>query len=111
MGYFKTLHISFFLIQSNYFIILCKVKLKGVVYLEVENSKKIEEQNEENLVKKTCEKLGINQKQLAEKTGLSVQTISRWSQDNSKISKNGEKTFDILLQLEACKNAYFKAIN
>jgi len=59
--------------------------------LEVENSKKIEEQNEvnskrseENLVKKTCKELGITQKELAERIGVSVQTLSRWNQDNSK---------------------------
>jgi DNA-binding XRE family transcriptional regulator len=37
------------------------------------------EQIEENLVKKTCRELGITQKELAEKIGVSERTISTWA--------------------------------
>ena len=43
---------------------------------------KIEENSngtEENLVKKTCEELGITQKELAKKIGVSPHTITRWN--------------------------------
>jgi transcriptional regulator with XRE-family HTH domain len=63
---------------------------------------------EENLVKKTCKELGITQKKLSEKTGIATSTLSRWSKDNSKISKTGIKTFSILLELQACRNFYLK---
>jgi len=66
---------------------------------------------EENLVKKTCQELGITQKQLSERTGIATSTLSRWSKDNSKISKTGIKTFAILLELESCRNYYLKTKN
>ena len=56
----------------------------------------------ENLVKKTCEKLGINQKQLAEKTGIHPNSLSKWNKNNL-IPKTARKTFEILLELEAYK--------
>jgi transcriptional regulator with XRE-family HTH domain len=34
---------------------------------------------EENLVKKTCRELGITQKKLAEESGNSISSISKWS--------------------------------
>jgi DNA-binding XRE family transcriptional regulator len=43
---------------------------------------------EENLVKKTCRELGITQKELAEKIGVSPHTITRWNKDGlDKTSK------------------------
>jgi predicted transcriptional regulator len=55
---------------------------------------------EENLVKKTCKELGITQKELAEKIGVSPHTITRWNKDGldktSKTLLNGliyEKKF------------------
>jgi transcriptional regulator with XRE-family HTH domain len=50
---------------------LNKVKLKGVVYLDSEVK--------ENLVKKTCKELGITQKELAKKIGITERTISRYA--------------------------------
>jgi transcriptional regulator with XRE-family HTH domain len=44
------------------------------------------EQKEENLVKKTCRELGITQKELAEKIGLSDRTLSKYATGN--IPKN-----------------------
>jgi DNA-binding XRE family transcriptional regulator len=51
---------------------------------------------EENLVKKTCKELGINQKQLAEKIGVSRQTIYDWSSGKTPIPNWGHN-FMLLL--------------
>ena len=45
-------------------------------------------EKEENLVKKTCRELGINQKELAEKIGMSPHTITRWNKDG--LDKTGQ---------------------
>ena len=60
--------------------------------MEVENSKKIEEQNELNLVKKTCKELGITQKELAEIVGVSQTTIFRWNKQGI------DKTAKVILE-------------
>ena len=57
---------------------------------------------EENLVKKTCKELGINQKQLAEMMGYSPQIISKWSR-GGKISKNAEMLFITTIELSQYK--------
>jgi DNA-binding XRE family transcriptional regulator len=36
-------------------------------------------EKEENLVKKTCKELGITQKELGEKIGITEKTISGWA--------------------------------
>ena len=59
-------------------------------------SEKIDEKDE-NLVKKTCKELGITQKELAEKTGLSVSAISKWN-NGAKIPISAEKSFDLLIE-------------
>jgi DNA-binding XRE family transcriptional regulator len=51
-----------------------------------------EAKNEENLVKKTCRELGITQKELAEKIGVSPHTITRWNKDGL------DKTTEVLLK-------------
>jgi predicted transcriptional regulator len=55
------------------------------------------EQIEENLVKKTCRELGITQKELAEKIGVSESTIKR----SNKII---ETTLNLLLENYQLKN-------
>jgi predicted transcriptional regulator len=55
------------------------------------------EQIEENLVKKTCRELGITQKELAEKTGFTTQSISKWN-NGSKIPIYAIKHFNILIE-------------
>ena len=55
-------------------------------------------EKEENLVKKTCRELGINQKQLAEKIGISDRTLSRYA--TNIIPKNIELHLKLLLQLK-----------
>ena len=63
------------------------------------------EQNEENLVKKTCRELGISQKELAEIMGYSTTSIYKWS-NGSKIPKNGIKTLNILRECKSVKSEY-----
>ena len=48
----------------------------------------IKEKVEENLVKKTCRELGITQKELAEKIGVTPHTITRWNKDG--LDKTGQ---------------------
>jgi predicted transcriptional regulator len=57
------------------------------------------EQIEENLVKKTCRELGITQKELAEKTGFSEESISKWNK-GGKIPKSAEKFFKTINELD-----------
>jgi len=59
-------------------------------------------QEKENLVRKTCKELGINQKQLAEMMGYSPQIISKWSR-GGKISKNAEMLFKTTIELSKYK--------
>ncbi len=44
-----------------------------------------EVEKEENLVKKTCRELGITQKELAERIGVSRVTINEWANEKSQI--------------------------
>ena len=46
------------------------------------------EKIEENLVKKTCKELGITQKELAEKIGVTPHTITRWNKEG--LDKTGK---------------------
>ena len=50
------------------------------------------ENKEENLVKKTCQELGITQKELAEITGVSQTTVFRWNKNGS------DKTTKVILE-------------
>ncbi len=52
---------------------------------------------EENIIKHTCQELGITQKELAQRTGLSVSAISKWNQ-GAKIPNSAEKTFNLLVE-------------
>jgi transcriptional regulator with XRE-family HTH domain len=45
------------------------------------------EDKELNLVKKTCKELGITQKELAEKIGVSVRTLTNWNNGTIEIPK------------------------
>jgi DNA-binding XRE family transcriptional regulator len=59
-------------------------------------------EKEENLVKKTCRELGINQKQLAEKIGINQKTLTNWQ--NRKMKKYAEVLLNALIN----ENKYFK---
>ena len=52
---------------------------------------------DENLVKKTCRELGITQKKLAEESGNSVSSISKWSK-GAKIPNSAIKSFELLIK-------------
>ena len=62
---------------------------------------------EENLVKKTCRELGINQKQLSEITGFATQTLSKWKH-NSKLPQTAINYFHLLVEHEKLKIAFIK---
>jgi len=49
-----------------------------------------------NLVKQTCQELGINQKELAEKIGVSRQTIYDWSNQRTPLPKWALTIFELL---------------
>jgi transcriptional regulator with XRE-family HTH domain len=61
---------------------------------------------EENLVKKTCRELGITQKELAGKLGISDRTVSNWANHKVEIPKN----FNRLIDLLKIENNYFQII-
>jgi transcriptional regulator with XRE-family HTH domain len=65
------------------------------------------EQIEENLVKKTCRELGITQKELAEKIGVSQKTINNWVNSRVEIPKN----FNRLIELIEIESSYKTIIN
>ena len=52
---------------------------------------------EENVIKKTCRILNINQKELANQTKFSETVISRWS-NGSKISESAKNHFNLLVE-------------
>ena len=58
---------------------------------------KKEEQSEVNIIKKTCQELGVNQKQLAEKIGVSSNTISGWKNGKFEIPKWGFKILQLII--------------
>jgi transcriptional regulator with XRE-family HTH domain len=59
---------------------------------------------EENLVKKTCKELGITQKQLAEKLGISDRTLSKYA--TNKIPKNIENHLKLILENKKQKDVF-----
>jgi ribosome-binding protein aMBF1 (putative translation factor) len=65
----------------------------------VKFQKRIFVEKEENLVKKTCRELGITQKELAEKTGFSEDSISKWNK-GAKIPKSAENFFHTLIRMD-----------
>jgi DNA-binding XRE family transcriptional regulator len=64
---------------------------------------------EENLVKKTCKELGITQKELAEKIGVSQNTVSTWK-NNNQIPNLAIKVFELLKSQKECES-YKTTIN
>ena len=53
-------------------------------------------EKEENLVKKTCRELGINQRELSEKTGVTEKAISNWANNKNNIPNSFVKTLELL---------------
>jgi transcriptional regulator with XRE-family HTH domain len=54
------------------------------------------EQKEDNLVKKTCKELGITQKELAEKIGISDRTVSNWANNRVELPKNFNRLIELI---------------
>jgi transcriptional regulator with XRE-family HTH domain len=61
-------------------------------------------ESEKNLVKKTCRELGITQKELAERIGVSRQTVSDWSSGRTNISQVIQETLRLLVVEQEYKN-------
>ena len=68
------------------------------------------EKVEENLVKKTCKELGITQKELAERIGVSNNTVSSWKNDKQPMPKWSLKLLK-LLQIEIKYNELISLLN
>jgi DNA-binding XRE family transcriptional regulator len=69
---------------------------------------------EENLVKKTCRELGITQKELAIKVGVSNTTISDWNNYRTPIPKWAKNSMFMLVELkefQAIKKSFQKLSN
>ena len=60
-------------------------------------------EKEENLVKKTCRELGITQKELAEKIGVTPEFISRIANNKLKINKTIQLLLSSLIELNQVK--------
>ena len=56
----------------------------------------------ENIVKKVCKELGITQKELAERLGVSKPTIERWA-SKGDIPENGIKMIEMFLENQKLK--------
>jgi DNA-binding XRE family transcriptional regulator len=67
-------------------------------------------EKEENLVKKTCRELGITQKELAERIGVTEKTISSWAREKVEIPKNFPRLIE-LLKIELSYKEILQAIN
>jgi transcriptional regulator with XRE-family HTH domain len=59
---------------------------------------------EENLVKKTCKELGITQKELAKKLGISDRTLSKYA--TNKIPKNIENHLKLIVENKKQKDVF-----
>lgn len=66
--------------------------------------------SEENIVKKVCKELGITQKELAERIGMSADSLNV-AVSNNKISKQTEASIKILLENKALKQELLKYEN
>ncbi|EJF06400.1 plasmid maintenance system antidote protein [Thiovulum sp. ES] len=62
-----------------------------------------EAKNEENIVKKTCRELGITQKELAEKIGITEKTVNNWANNRVKIPNNFNRLIELLKIENNCK--------
>ena len=58
---------------------------------------------DENIVKKVCRELGITQRELAERIGMSADSLNNAVNQN-KISKMAENSINLILENESLKN-------
>lgn len=59
--------------------------------------------SDENIVKKACKELGITQRELAERIGMSADSLNT-AVSNNKISKMAENSINLILENESLKN-------
>ena len=70
----------------------------GVYELEEQKIiSKLEEQNNENIVKRVCKELGITQRELAERMKVNDVTVRQWS-SKGEVMPNVEVTLNLLLE-------------
>ena len=75
----------------------------GVYELEEQKIiSKLEEQNNENIVKRVCKELGITQRELAERIGMSADSLNT-AVSNGKISKMTEAAVKLVAEVEGLK--------
>ena len=77
---------------------------------EVKNTEQKEgnsKRSEENLVKKTCRELGITQKELAERIGVSDSTVRHWN-SNNEIPNIAQNFMSLLLENRELNNRFTK---
>jgi transcriptional regulator with XRE-family HTH domain len=60
-----------------------------------------------NIVKKTCRELGITQKELAEKFGLTASAISQWDND---VPRTAQVALELMIENYHLKNKLQKII-
>lgn len=65
---------------------------------------------DENIVKKVCAELGITQRELAEKIGMSADSLNNAVNQN-KISKMAETAINLVLEVETLKKELSKYEN
>lgn len=58
---------------------------------------------DENIVKRVCKELGITQRELAERIGMSADSLNT-AVSNNKISKMAENSINLILENESLKN-------
>lgn len=63
---------------------------------------KLEEQNNENIVKRVCKELNITQRELAERIGMSADSLNT-AVSNGKISKMTEAAVKLVAEVESLK--------
>lgn len=64
----------------------------------------------ENIVKKVCKELGITQRELAERIGMSADSLNV-AVSNNKISKMTEAAVNLVLEVETLKKELLKYEN
>lgn len=63
---------------------------------------------EENIIKKTCKELGMTQKELAERVGVTDGTVRKWSSGATEIPTWAINFLNLLTQSEKDKKAIDK---
>ncbi len=53
-----------------------------------------------NIVKETAKALGMTQKELAERMGVSESTLRKWSSEDGSVPESAEVTLKLLLELK-----------